>query len=155
MRSRPTCPLLVLLFLASLSAAAPLTAQRSPAPVKYGKWLLLAGSLGLNVAAAGAHEDADRAYDSLRRRCAQDFELCAQAGGVYLDSESEALYQETLRHDRRSRGLLIGGQSALLGAAVLFVWEFSRPKSRPDNIPFEPTVSVRDGVTRLGLELDW
>jgi hypothetical protein len=147
--------LLALLCAGGASFAAPLAAQGSPASVKYGKWLLLAGSLGLNVAAAGAHEDADRAYDALGRRCAVDQSLCSTAGGVYLDPDSEALYQETLSNDRRARRLLIGGQSALLGAAALFVWEFARPKSRPDDIPFEPTVSIRNGVTRVGVAVDW
>jgi hypothetical protein len=139
----------------ALLLAAPLVAQSSPAPIKYGKWLLLAGSLGLNVSAAGAHEDADRAYDSLRDRCATDPALCAIAGGQYLDPASESLYQEALRNDRRSRKLLIGGEAALLGAATLFVWEFARPRGRPENIPFEPAVSYRDGVTRLGVQMAW
>ena len=141
--------------IAALLAASGLDAQSSPAPIKYGKWLLLGGSLGLNIAAAGAHEDADRAFDTLRARCAVDTSLCTIAGGMYIDPESEALYQESLRHDRRSRKLLIGGEAALLGAAALFVWEFARPRGRPENIPFEPTVSYRNGVTRLGLQIDW
>ena len=77
------------------------------------------------------------------------------AGGTYLDPDSESLYQESLQHDRRSRRLLIGGEAALLGAAALFVWEFARPRGRPENIPFEPTVSYRNGVTRLGMRVDW
>ena len=134
---------------------APLEAQSSPAPIKYGKWLLLAGSLGLNVSAADAHRDADRAYDTLRDRCAVDPALCTITGGQYLDADSEALYQEALRNDRRSRKLLIGGEAALLGAATLFVWEFARPRGRPENIPFEPAVSYRNGVTRLGVQMAW
>ena len=139
----------------ALCATPALNAQASPAPIKYGKWLLLGGSLGMNIAAAGAHEDADRAFDTLRARCALDPTLCTIVSGSYLDPESEALYQESLRHDRRSRRLLIGGEAALLGAAALFVWEFARPRGRPENIPFEPTVSYRNGVTRLGLQIDW
>jgi hypothetical protein len=140
---------------AALLTATPLEAQSSPAPIKYGKWLLLAGSLGLNVSAAGAHEDADRAYDTLRSRCALEPTLCTINGESYLDPESEALYQEALRNDRRSRKLLIGGEAALLGAAALFVWEFARPRGRPENIPFEPAVSYRNGVTRLGVQMNW
>ncbi len=140
---------------AGLCAAGSLDAQSSPAPIKYGKWLLLGGSLGLNIGAAGAHEDADRAFDMLRSRCTLDPSLCTIVEGAYLDPDSEALYQESLRHDRRSRRLLIGGEAALLGAAALFVWEFARPRGRPENIPFEPTVSYRNGVTRLGMQIDW
>lgn len=148
--------LTALLCLAVALVATPaLHAQASPAPIKYGKWLLLGGSLGLNIAAAGAHEDADRAFETLAARCALDPTLCTIVSDAYLDPESEALYQESLRHDRRSRRLLIGGEAALLGAAALFVWEFARPRGRPENIPFEPTVSYRNGVTRLGLQIDW
>ena len=144
-----------LCIIAALLAAPGAEAQSSPAPIKYGKWLLLGGSLGLNIAAANAHRDADRAFDTLRSRCAVNSVLCTINGGMYIDPESEALYQASLRHDRRSRKLLIGGEAALLGAAALFVWEFARPRGRPENIPFEPIVSHRNGVTRLGLQLDW
>lgn len=152
-----TCRLLRCLLCAAVAllAVPSSEAQSSPAPIKYGKWLLLGGSLGLNLAAAGAHEDADRAFDTLRARCAVDPSRCTLAGEMYVDPESEALYQETLRHDRRSRKLLVGGEAALLGAAALFVWEFARPRGRPENIPFEPSVSYRNGVTRLGLQVAW
>ena len=153
MTSKRLCGALCLAL--ALCAAPALHGQSSPAPIKYGKWLLLGGSLGLNLAAAGAHEDADRAFDALRERCAVDMSLCTIADGTYLNPESEALYQESLQHDRRSRRLLIGGEAALLGAAALFVWEFARPRGRPENIPFEPTVSYRNGVTRLGMQIDW
>ena len=142
-------------LVAALLAAPPLGAQASPAPIKYGKWLLLAGSLGLNLGAANAHQDADRAYDALRTRCAADPARCEMSGGLYLDPDSETLYQESVRHDRRSRNYLIAGETALLGAAALFVWEFTRPRGRPENIPFEPAVSYRDGVTRLGVQVAW
>jgi hypothetical protein len=144
-----------LCLVATLLTAPALAAQSSPVPIKYGKWLLLSGSLGLNIAAAGAHEDADRAFDALRARCAVDTSSCTIAGGTYLDPDSEALYQESLRQDRRSRRFLIGGEAALLGAAALFVWEFARPRGRPDNVPFEPSVSYRNGVTRLGMQIGW
>jgi hypothetical protein len=146
---------MALCVMAALAVAPALSAQASPAPIKYGKWLLLGGSLGLNIAAAGAHEDADRAFDTLRERCTVNEALCTIADGSYLNPESEALYQESLQLDRRSRRLLIGGEAALLGAAALFVWEFARPRGRPENIPFEPTVSHRNGVTRLGMQIDW
>ena len=151
----PTSLRATLCLIAALLAAPGAEAQSSPAPIKYGKWLLLGGSLGLNIAAANAHGDADHAFDALRSRCAVNSLLCTIAGGTYIDPEIEALYQESLRHDRRSRKLLIGGEAALLGAAALFVWEFARPRGRPENIPFEPTVTYRNGVTRLGLQLDW
>ena len=143
---------LVLLLLCSAGAAA---AQRSPAPVKYGKWAVLAGSIGLNILAADAHRDADRVFEEIEARCEADATLCGVADGAYADPVNEALYQETLRLDRRSRTFLVTGEAAFLGAAALFIWEFARPKAPPDNVPFEPEVSVRNGVTRLGLRVAW
>jgi hypothetical protein len=47
----------------------------------------------------------------------------------------------------------LGGEGALAGAAVLFVWELTRPKERPDNIPFEPEVRSLRGGTGVGLRV--
>jgi hypothetical protein len=143
----------VLLLL--LCSARAMAAQRSPAPVKYGKWAVLATSIGLNILAADAHRDADRVFEEIEARCETDPALCGVAGGGYVDPVNEALYQETLRLDRRSRTFLVTGEAAFLGAAALFIWEFARPKAPPDNLPFEPEVSVRNGVTRLGLRVAW
>jgi hypothetical protein len=143
----------VLLLL--LCSARAMAAQRSPAPVKYGKWAVLATSIGLNILAADAHRDADRVFEEIEARCETDPALCDVAGGSYIDPVNEALYQETLRLDRRSRTFLVTGEAAFLGAAALFIWEFARPKAPPDNVPFEPEVSVRNGVTRLGLRVAW
>jgi hypothetical protein len=52
-----------------------------------------------------------------------------------------------------ARGWLIGGETALAGAAALFIWELTRPKGRPRNIPFEPEVRSMRGATGLGLRL--
>ena len=131
-------------------------AQASPAPIRYGKWALLAGAVGLNLAAAGAHSDADSVFDELEGRCEVDRALCDVGDdGRYDDVVTESLYQETLRLDRRSRNYLFGGEAALLGAAALFIWEFARPKAPPGNIPFEPEISVRAGMTRIGLRAAW
>jgi len=147
---------LVLAGALAIFAPGPVGAQSSPAPIKYGKWALLGTSLGLNIAAAGAHQDADRIFDDIEDRCTAQPDLCLLGpGGAYLDPEIEGLYQETLRLDRRSRRYLFGGEAALLGAAVLFVWEFTRPRGRPENIPFEPEVSFEPGATRIGMRMAW
>jgi hypothetical protein len=144
--------LLFSLAVLSLLAAQEVTAQGSPALVKYGKWLLLAGAVGMNVAAANAHHDADEFFDQLDDRCTTDHALCALGpNGAYLDAESERLYQSSVTMDQRARTWLIGGEAAALGAAVMFVWEFARPKGAPGNIPFEPRVSIRAERTELGL----
>ena len=133
-------------------ARVPALAQGSPAPIKYGKWLLVAGSIGMNLAAASAHSDADSVFGLLNDRCGDDQTLCELGtGGSYADAESERLYQATVSYDRRARNWLLGGEAAALGAAVLFVWEFARPKGPPENIPFEPKVSIGSQRTEIGV----
>ncbi|HWN19304.1 MAG TPA: hypothetical protein VNO19_10360 [Gemmatimonadales bacterium] len=126
----------------------------SPA-VKYGKWVLLAGSLGMNYLAVLAHNRAEDTFDILEASCSVDNQRCALGPDrTYADPEIEALYQTSLQYDSEARLWLIGGETALAGATVLFVWELTRPKGRPDNIPFEPEVrSLRAGGTGLGLRL--
>jgi hypothetical protein len=122
--------------------------------VKYGKWVLVAGSVGMNYLAIRAHGRAEDTFDALESRCLEVRARCdIGPGGSYLDPEIEALYQSSLRHDRIARGWLIGGESALAGAAALFVWELTRPKGRPDNIPFEPEVRSMRGGTGLGFRV--
>lgn len=145
------------LLVAGLASPAAATAQeRAPSPpvVKWGKWALLAGSLGMNLMAADAHSQANDVFEEIEARCAMDVTLCSEGDdGAYLDAGTEALYQETLRYDRRARGWLIGGQGALVGAAALFIWEFTRPKGLPENIPFEPEVNVGVRETRVGVNV--
>jgi hypothetical protein len=146
-------PLFALLLLISLAGRA--EAQGLSPAVKYGKWALLAGSIGMNYLAVRAHDRADDAFDALESRCNADHGRCNLGpGGTYADPEIENLYQRSLRYDRRARYWLIGGETALVGAAALFIWELTRPKSRPDNIPFEPEVrSIRGGGTGIGLRM--
>ena len=140
--------LLVLLLLAGRAEA------QGPG-VKYGKWVLLAGAIGMNYLAVRAHDRAENTFDILESRCGAVQERCALGpSGAYADPEIEGLYQTSLRYDRRARLWLIGGETALAGAAALFVWELTRPKGRPDNIPFEPEVrSLRAGGTGIGVRL--
>jgi len=148
MRARVCSALLLLLLLAGRAEGQGL----SPA-VKYGKWVLLAGSMGMNYLAVRAHDRAENTFDVLESRCGEAPARCdLRPNGTYADPETEALYQSSLRYDRRARLWLIGGETALAGAAALFVWELTRPKGRPDNIPFEPEVrSLRAGGTGLGV----
>ena len=144
-------PVLLVVLLAANRAEAQ---GLSPA-VKYGKWVLLAGSIGMNYLAVRAHNRADDAFDVLEAQCTAVRERCdVGPGGSYTDPGIEDLYQTSLRYDRRARLWLIGGETALVGSAALFIWELARPKNRPDNIPFEPEVrSLRAGGTGLGLRL--
>jgi hypothetical protein len=134
--------------------AGPVEAQGLSPLVKYGKWVLLAGAAGMNYFAIRAHDRAENAFDDLESRGFQTRRRCdLDADGRYLDPETEALYQTSLRYDRIARGWLIGGESALAGAAVLFVWELARPKGRPDNIPFEPELRTLPFGSGLGLRV--
>jgi hypothetical protein len=124
--------------------------------VKYGKWLVVAGSIGMNYLAYRAHNRADDAFDALEAQCLPDHPRCAVgSNGRYANPAIEGLYQSSLRYDRQARGWLIGGETALAGAAAMFIWELARSKSRPHNIPFEPEVrSMREG-TGLGFRLNF
>ncbi len=123
--------------------------------VKYGKWALLAGAIGMNYLADRAHDRADKAFDIIEAECSTDQQRCALGpGGGYADPELEDLYQTSLQHDRRARVWLIGGESALVGSAAMFIWELARPKNRPGNIPFEPEMRMMpSGRTGLGLRV--
>ena len=147
--------LLLALTLAATPAVAQEPASSGSKPlIKYGKWLLAAGALGMNYLAARAHDRADENFDALEQRCFGEHALCdLDAAGRYADAGSEALYQASLHYDRQARRWLFGGETALAGAAALFVWELTRHTPKPDNIPFEPEVrSLRFG-TGVGLRV--
>jgi hypothetical protein len=130
-------------------------AQAQGPVVKYGKWALLAGAIGMNYLAVRAHDRADNVFDTIEAECTVQPQRCALGpGGGYADPAVENLYQTSLRYDRRARLWLIGGESALVGSAAMFIWELARPKSRPDNIPFEPEMrTMPSGRTGLGLKM--
>ena len=143
-----------LLILASLLLTGRAEAQGLSPLVKYGKWLMVAGSAGMNYLALRAHNRAEDAFDQLETSCLPATSRCALGpDGSYADPEIEGFYQNSLRYDRIARGWLIGGETALAGAAVLFVWELTRPKGRPENIPFEPELRLLRGSTGIGVRL--
>ncbi|HKT58550.1 MAG TPA: hypothetical protein VJQ46_00775 [Gemmatimonadales bacterium] len=147
------------LLLALLLAATPALAQEpatggSKPLIKYGKWVLAAGALGMNLLAARAHNRADDNFHALEQRCLADDALCdLDASGRYVDAQSEDLYQTSLHYDRQARRWLFGGEGALAGAAALFVWELTRRTPKPDNIPFEPEVRSLREATGVGLKV--
>jgi hypothetical protein len=148
----------VALVLALALAAVPARAQElgsgSKPLVKYGKWVLAAGALGMNYLAARAHDRAQNNFDALEQRCFADHALCdVDASGRYVDGTSEMLYQESLRYDRHARRWLFGGETALVGAAALFVWELTRHTPKPDNIPFEPELRSLRQATGVGVRV--
>lgn len=149
---------LTLAALALILAAGPLTAQEpaprssSPALIKYGKWATLGASIAMNILAARAHSDADDAFDVITRTCVPDPTRCDTGpNGRYLDPFIEGKYQRSLSRDRAARGWLIGGETLLVGTAAMFIWELTRSRTRPANIPFEPQVTTRGDRTEVGV----
>lgn len=144
------------LVLALVLAAAPARAQEVHPLVKYGKWVLAAGAIGMNYMAARAHDRADDRFDALEARCLDNHALCRlDSEGSYTDPTSETLFQESRRYDRQARRWLFGGETALLGAAAMFVWELTRRTQKPDNIPFEPEVRELNRATGVGVKVNW
>jgi hypothetical protein len=144
-----------LLLLLVLGLPRQLEAQGTSPLIKYGKWGLLVVTVGFNLASSEANERANQSYDVLSARCFRDPQLCTvDDSGSYNDPISEELYQRTVRLDTSSRRFLIAGQAALLGAAAMFIYEFTRPPGTPDdNIPFAPLVQdMGDGVG-VGVEV--
>ena len=147
--------LLALVMVSSPALAQEPVAQGGSKPlIKYGKWLLAAGALGMNYLAARAHDRANENFNALEDRCLADHARCdLDASGRYADAQSEALYQTSLHYDRQARTWLFGGETALAGAAALFVWELIRKTPKPDNIPFQPEIRSLPQATGVGLKL--
>lgn len=143
-------------LVALLIFVAPAYAQGSKPLLKYGKFVLAAGALGMNFLAARNHDRADENFHALERRCLDDNRLCdLNASGTYSDAGTENLFQASLHYDRRARRWLFGGEAALLSSAAIFVWELTRHTSKPDNIPFEPEVRSLPYGTGVGLRLQF
>ena len=144
------------LLLLGLGVAPAAQAQHSPTVIRYGKWVLAAGAVGLNLLASRDHERADDAFDELRSFCFDNFDRCdVGPTGRYLNPASERLYQLSLHYDRRARTWLFGGETALVAAAGMFVWELTRRTDKPDNIPFEPEVRSLERATGVGVRIAW
>jgi hypothetical protein len=140
----------------SLVLAAPAAAQETGPLVRYGKWVLAAGAIGMNLLAAQAHDRAEEAFDGIEETCFLNSSRCDLGpDGRDVDQGIEGLYQSSLHYDRSARRWLIAGETALLGAAVLFVWEFTRKTHKPDNIPFEPEVRSLRQATGVGFRIAW
>jgi hypothetical protein len=117
---------------------------------------MAAGAVAMNLLAAQAHDRADQNFQALEDRCLADHTLCdLDPSGTYSNAQSEALYQESLRYDKQARWWLFGGETALAGAAAMFVWELTRNTPKPDNIPFAPEVRSLPNATGIGLRMEF
>jgi hypothetical protein len=145
-----------LMLLGGHLAGQQLQPRPSPPLIKYGKWGLLAASLAMNLLAREAHQRADDEFAFVADACAIDRTRCTTLpDGAYADPILEQHDQSSIDYDNKARTWLVGGQTALVGAAVGFIWELTRPTGRPENIPFEPEVSERDGATQVGFRVSF
>jgi hypothetical protein len=143
-------------FVLALLLPASSAAQESSPLVKYGKWLLGAGAVTMNLLAAQAHNRADRAFDTIEDACFVDSTRCILGeDGAYADPAMEELYQTSLDYDSQARRWLIAGETALVGATALFVLELTRKTHKPDNIPFEPEIRSLRQATGVGVRVAW
>ncbi len=150
--ARPLSALLAL----TVMLAAPAPAQETGPLVRYGKWVLAAGAIGMNLLAAQAHDRADESFGRIEEACDLNRARCDLGpDGGYADAQIESLYQSSLHYDRSARRWLIAGETALLGAATLFVWEMTRKTHKPDNIPFEPEIRSLNQATGVGVRVAW
>lgn len=139
----------------SVQAQQPVLTRSHPL-IKYGKWATLAASVAMNLLAAQAHNKADDAFEVISLACVQSTSNCGTlSDGRYADPFLERKFQESLQLDRSARRWLIGGETALVGTAVMFIWELTRSKTRPGNIPFEPQVGERNGRTEVGVSFSF
>ena len=149
-----------LLLSAFVLKAVPSVAQEeirvtpSPFYIKYGKFLLLGLSAGMSIKAAHVHGQAEDAFNDLENYCFQPGTSCVIGGnGAYLDPIAEDLYQTSVSYDKEARNWLYAGEATLIASATFFIWELTRPKNPPKNIPFEPQVTVVGTQTRLGFRV--
>jgi hypothetical protein len=143
---------LLLALLLPVSSAA----QESRPLVRYGKWVLAAGAVTMNLLAAQAHSRADRAFNAIEDACFENSTRCLLGpDGAYADPVMEDLYQSSLDYDSEARRWLIAGETALVGATALFVLELTRKIHKPDNIPFEPEIRSLRRATGVGVRVAW
>ena len=143
------------LLLALLLPASSAAQERGPL-VRYGKWVLAAGAVTMNLLAAQAHSRADRAFDVIEDTCFENSTRCLLGpDGAYADPVMEDLYQSSLDYDSEARRWLIAGETALVGATALFVLELTRKTHKPDNIPFEPEIRSLRRATGVGVRVAW
>ena len=156
MSRAPAPRALALTLLLALLLPVSSAAQESRPLVRYGKWMLAAGAVTMNLLAAQAHSRADRAFNAIEDACFENSTRCLLGpDGAYADPVMEDLYQSSLDYDSEARRWLIAGETALVGATALFVLELTRKVHKPDNIPFEPEIRSLRRATGVGVRVAW
>jgi hypothetical protein len=122
---------------------------------RWGRWITLAGSAALIGFAAERHAAGSDAFARLESLCTENMPACqiiqGDAGPAYADPATEAIYQEYARAERQARGLLIGGQAALLVTGVMFIVDLAYDDGGTENIPLTPLEFFRQG-DRVGFQ---
>jgi hypothetical protein len=156
MSRAPAPRALALTLLLALLLPVSSAAQDSRPLVRYGKWVLAAGAVTMNLLAAQAHSRADRAFNAIEDACFENSTRCLLGpDGAYADPVMEDLYQSSLDYDSEARRWLIAGETALVGATALFVLELTRKVHKPENIPFEPEIRSLRRATGVGVRVAW
>jgi hypothetical protein len=121
----------------------------------WGRWITLAGSAALIGFAAERHAAGSDAFARLESLCTENLPACqitqGDAGPAYADPAAEAIYQEYARAERHARGLLMGGQAALLVTGVMFIVDLAYDDGGTENIPLTPLEFFRQG-DRVGFQ---
>ena len=149
-RPRRLVPLLAAAALAAALLAPPVATLGAQAPtprsaagsergtwtrVRVAKWALLGATVGFGLYALSHSTRAERDYDDLRRLCVSEPASCVLDGGRYDAASAEALYQSSVREDRRAQVGIVAGEVALLGSVGLFVYDLRNGRG-PGNIPY-------------------
>ena len=152
-RPRPVPLVALVALLALLSVAAPAASPvaelwaQAPTPrapgaergawtrVRVAKWALLGATVGFGLYALSHSTRAERDYDDLRRLCVAEPASCTLEEGRYEAAAAEALYQSSVREDRRAQVGIVAGEVALLGSVGLFVYDLRNGRG-PANIPY-------------------
>lgn len=117
-----------------------------------GKWVSLAGTIGVAGLGFAAHNEADNRFGALEALCASDADRCRLTDeGTYVDAEAEALFRDVLDKDREARVYLVGSQIGLAATVTLFILDLKNDGG-PENIPYEPETirwHVKPGEVRL------
>jgi hypothetical protein len=118
------------------------TEAPGPSPWRFlrvAKWAALTGAAGAAAYGFIHNGRADDRFRELERQCESDPVVCRDRlpDGSYRDPDFEAVYQDVLELDRRSRVALIAGQVGIATSVVLFLLDLGNER-RPPDIPFNP-----------------
>jgi hypothetical protein len=142
-------------------AADTIAAIRADAPrsslVRVSKWTTLGLSIGAAVYGFSENRSADREYEALERRCADDVVNCERRiDERYADAEMERSYQQVRTRDARARTALLASQLGIAASVALFIYDL-RDNRPPRDIPYEPRavqlMPGNDGAVQLRLTL--